>query len=68
MIPRPILCIRLGQSAFDAKYRETGIAGRLPSALLVDYPTMGLDHLPEVWWHGDGDVNELRCAPSRWRQ
>jgi broad specificity phosphatase PhoE len=131
MIPRTILCIRHGQSAFNAAYEETGIdpilfdarltpkgeaqvlaaretlrdvpfdlvvaspltralqtafgifeghfsnprivvealhheraesscdVGRPPSALLADYPTLEFDHLPEVWWHDDGDVNEL---------
>jgi broad specificity phosphatase PhoE len=34
--------------------------GRPPSALRKDYPTLRLDHVPEVWWHDDdGDVNAL---------
>jgi broad specificity phosphatase PhoE len=131
MIPRMILCIRHGQSAFNAAYEERGIdpmlfdarltpkgeaqvlaaretlrdvpfdlvvtspltralqtafgvferhvsnprfivealhrervesscdVGRPPSALRADYPTLEFDHLPEVWWHDVGDVNEL---------
>jgi broad specificity phosphatase PhoE len=131
MIPPAILCIRHGQSAFNAAYEETGIdpmlfdarltpkgeaqvlaareilrdvpfdlvlispltralqtafgifeghfssprfrvealhreraesscdVGRSPSALRADYPTLDFDHLPEVWWHDDGDPNAL---------
>ena len=32
--------------------------GRSPALLAKDFPALSLDHLPEVWWHADGDPDE----------
>ena len=32
--------------------------GRSPSILAREFPTLVLDHLPEVWWHHDGNPDE----------
>ena len=32
--------------------------GRPPSALAVDFPTLDVAHLDEVWWHAEGDPDE----------
>jgi broad specificity phosphatase PhoE len=32
--------------------------GRPPALLAAEFPTFRVDHLPEVWWHAEGEPNE----------
>ena len=53
----------------DATHRErlesSCDQGRAPADLKREFPTVSLDHLPDVWWHDDGepDGRGLRVEP-----
>ena len=32
--------------------------GRSPALLSIEFPSFALDHLPDVWWHNEGDPDE----------
>jgi glucosyl-3-phosphoglycerate phosphatase len=32
--------------------------GRAPEALMAEFPAIALDHLPEIWWHAEGEPDE----------
>jgi broad specificity phosphatase PhoE len=32
--------------------------GRCPSLLANEFPSLQLDHLPEIWWHAEGEPDE----------
>ncbi len=40
--------------------------GRLPAELALDFPTLSLAHLADVWWHADGvpDARGICVEPS----
>ena len=46
----------------EALHREHGGAscdvGRAPGLLAAEFPAFRLDHLPEVWWHAEGEPDE----------
>ncbi len=50
----------------EALHRERlesgGDVGRAPVHLVADYPTLELGHLPEVWWHVDGEPDAAGLA------
>lgn len=50
----------------EALHRErlegSGDVGRAPTHLVAEYPMLELGHLPDVWWHVDGEPGELGFA------
>ena len=46
----------------EALHREHGGSscdiGRPPALLTAEFPHFTLDHLPEVWWHADGEPDQ----------
>ena len=50
----------------EALHRERleggGDVGRSPVHLVADYPMLDLGHLPEVWWHAEGEPGALGFA------
>jgi glucosyl-3-phosphoglycerate phosphatase len=36
---------------------NTGDKGRAPHHLKADFPHLDFDHLPDVWWHAEGELD-----------
>jgi broad specificity phosphatase PhoE len=46
----------------EAMHRERAESscdiGRAPTLLAAEFPAFEIGHLPEIWWHAEGDPNE----------
>jgi glucosyl-3-phosphoglycerate phosphatase len=43
------------ESLHRERIENTGDVGRSPHHLKVDFPHLDFAHLPDIWWHTDGD-------------
>ena len=52
----------------EALHRErlesSGDVGRLPAHLAAEYPALDLAHLPDIWWHAEGEPGQNGFHPE----
>ena len=59
---RPVISVEMGHRE---RLESSCDQGRSPALLAAEFPGLSLDHLPETWWHDDGeaDARGIRVEP-----
>lgn len=58
----PLIAVEMGHRE---RLESSCDKGRPPALLAAEFPTLSLGHLPETWWHDDGEPDDrgLRVEP-----